>query len=277
MSRSCCFALLCLGLSFARGLDARAANTPKAFDLYQVSVNAKDCKITFHLNGERVDFLSGDGSHGMSASVPLSALDLTKENKIKLLVEALQAEPSVTVNVRGVDLDEDAIVDTREPGDVLTLVLDAQKIRSAKKKEFTAKFTANLRGRYQPFTEEQPVIDYAIRLLGLFQKRDHEALAAELLPVARKAAKPGAADDEVKAVASRELKSLLDGAVFKPVDPKKIGIACQGSLICRPFVGDEPMLQVRPKGNAPDDFDPIRIGIAKVGGKLQVVRFMERD
>lgn len=277
MRRLSCFVILCMGLGLPSADPAHAANGAKSFDLYQASVNASDCKISFFLNGERIEFLSGDGSHGMSASAPLSALDLVKENKIKIIVEAVQAEPSITLNVQGINLDDDAVVDTRAPGDVLTLELGAAKIRSAKKKEFSAQFTANLRGYYQPFTDEKQVIDYAVHLLGLFQKLDYQALAAELLPVVRKEAKPGATDEEVKAEAVRGLKGMLAGAVLKPVDPKKVQVACQGSLICRPFVGDEPMLKLRPKGNSPNDFEPIGIGIAKVGGKPQVVRFMERD
>jgi hypothetical protein len=277
MRRLLRFVIVCVWLGLPWAAPAHAAKGTNAFDLYQASVNASDCKISFFLNGERIEFLSGDGSHGMSASAPLSALDLVKENKIAIVVEAVQAEPSITLNVQGINLDDDAVVDTRAPGDVLRLELGADKIRSAKKKEWSAQFTANLRGYYQPFTDEKQVIDYAVRLLGLFQKLDYQALAAELLPAVRKEAKPGATDEELEAEAVQGLKGMLAGAVFKPVDPKKVKVACQASLICRPFVGDEPMLKLRPKGNAPNDFEPIRIGIAKIGGKLQVVRFMERD
>ncbi len=277
MRRPRCFGILCMGLALSWAGLAHAAKEAKLFDLYQASVNASDCKISFFLNGKRIEFLSGDGTQGMSASAPLSALELAKENQVKIVVESVKAAPAITLNVQGINLDHDAVVDTRDPGDVLALELGTAEIRSAKKKEFRAKFTANLRGYYQPFTDEKQVSDYAVRLLGLFQKLDYQALAAELLPVARKNAKPGATDEEAMAEAVQGLEGALAGVVFKPVDPKKIGFACQGNLICRPFVGDEPMLQVRRKGSAPTDFSPVSIGIGKIAGKLQVVRFMDGD
>ncbi len=264
-------------LILATSAAARAEEAAPAYDVYQVNLNARDCKVTTLVNGKAEEMLSGDGTHGLTSAISLSGSGRAKPYTITLKLSSLGKDPWVSLNVVGAS--EDQVVDTLARGNVLSLAWDAEAIRAAKKKVFTVRWLA----RWHKKADDKPaaglsdrdrevLLTYGRNLLKMYQERNGAAFATELLPLAKTRAPAGTSEEEMKREVRQEFDKLFTDSALKPVDARQVELMpVREGKEYRLVVAGDPMIHIRRK-SAGDAFEPIEICVALVDGKPQIVR-----
>jgi hypothetical protein len=276
----------CAGLwFFLAGSTALAkekgSTAERQYDLYQVSIQARHCKLKVLVNGIPNENLSMNASHSSAASAPMYRQDLKPRNTITLRVEEADEETDVSLNVVGVTM-ERQVISTDEPGNVLALSLDARTIAASKTKVFSARFKASFRkaeaeARSSAIAEEEAQT-YANYFAELLRSKNSEKLTSELLPFYKRSPEAnGLSDAQLQAKFSGELGSFLENVVFfehkgTPIEVKTRTTTAGTGYELRMADG-EGLVDFYEKADRDKKKHFVAVVIEKIKGKIQIAKF----
>jgi len=239
--------------------------------IYQVMWQGENISGQLMINGFTISQFQGGAVTGSAAL----NIWLTGSNEIKSTINKKDPTASASFSLGVSELVMGDVASTSDRGNLINIELINADLSSQAPKNISEKFNStmdfsrHLLSVKPPQFKEQEVLDYAIKLYGLFQEKDAKSILQEMLvkteDYAQAYYQPVA--NVVKAFSSLLKEDILQNKLVK-IDPKKLRAERVNNLW---HIYEEKKELIRSK-SSDGSTSELPIFIGDINGKLMVVR-----
>ncbi|MEI7637766.1 MAG: hypothetical protein WCJ37_10705 [Syntrophus sp. (in: bacteria)] len=267
-----CLLIFCSGtLTAAENKEGTTMAKGQKNKIYQVMWQGENISGQLMINGFTISQFQGGAVTGSAAL----NIWLTGSNEIKSTINKKDPTASASFSLGVSELVMGDVASTSDRGNLINIELINADLSSQAPKNISEKFNStmdfsrHLLSVKPPQFKEQEVLDYAIKLYGLFQEKDAKSILQEMLvkteDYAQAYYQPVA--NVVKAFSSLLKEDILQNKLVK-IDPKKLRAERVNNLW---HIYEEKKELIRSK-SSDGSTSELPIFIGDINGKLMVVR-----
>jgi hypothetical protein len=267
-----CLLIFCSGtLTAAENNEGTTMAKGQKNKIYQVMWKGENISGELMINGFTISQFQG----GEVAGTAALNIWLTGSNEIKSAITKKDPQASASFSVGVSEMVMGDVASTGDRGKLINIELNNADLSSQAPKNISEKFnstmdfSSHLLSTKPPQFKEQAVLDYAIKLYGLFQKKDAksilQAMSIKTEDYALAYYLPAA--NIVKALSAVLKDDILKSKLVK-IDPKKLRAEKVNNL-WHIYEGKEELIRSQTSNGSTSEL-PIFIG--DINGKLMVVR-----